>query len=175
MQTEIIERAKKIKLLLMDCDGVLTDGRLYYSEKGESLKVFHVRDGQGLVMWHKAGLRSGIISGRRLNLVETRARELGIEFLKQKSADKTADLKLILEAAQTLPEETAFIGDDIADIALMKRIGFAIAVADAMSETKQAAHYVTRINGGIGAVREVTDLILQARGDFDELMNQYLV
>jgi 3-deoxy-D-manno-octulosonate 8-phosphate phosphatase (KDO 8-P phosphatase) len=165
MQTEILEKARKIKLLLLDCDGVLTDGRLYYTQAGEEIKVFHVHDGQGLVTWHKAGFRSGIISGRDLSLVETRARELGIDFLRHKSADKLEDLQIILEAAQISPEETAFIGDDIADVDLMKQVGFAAAVADAMPETKEAAHYVARLGGGLGAVREVIDLILQARGN----------
>ena len=143
----VIERAKKIKLLLMDCDGVLTDGRLYYNENGEALKVFHVRDGQGLVTWHKAGFRSGIISGRSLALVNVRARELGIEF----------------EAAKVSHNETAFIGDDVADVMLMNQVGLAVAVADALYAAKEAAHFVTMINGGCGAVREVTDIILQAQ------------
>lgn len=160
---EIIERAKKIKLLLMDCDGVLTDGRLYYNESGEALKVFHVRDGYGLVIWHKAGLRSGIISGRSLALTETRARELGIEFLRQKSENKLEDYREILDSAQVSSEETAFIGDDVPDIVLMSRVGLAVAVADAVTQTKEAAHLITLQNGGHGAVREVIDLILQVR------------
>jgi 3-deoxy-D-manno-octulosonate 8-phosphate phosphatase (KDO 8-P phosphatase) len=164
MQPEILEKARKIKLLLLDCDGVLTDGRLYYTQNGEEMKVFHVRDGQGLVTWHQTGGRSGIISGRSLSLVEERARELGIEFLRHKSADKLEDLEIILAAAEVSPEETAFIGDDVADIDLMKRVGFAASVADAMPETKNAAHYVTNLCGGLGAVREVIDLILRAQG-----------
>src|SRR3712207_5104579 len=105
LTNEIIERAKKIKLLLMDCDGVLTDGRLYYNESGEAMKVFHVRDGQGLVLLHKAGLRSGIISGRSLALVESRAQELGIEFVRQKSENKLEDFQEILKMAQLSPQE----------------------------------------------------------------------
>jgi 3-deoxy-D-manno-octulosonate 8-phosphate phosphatase (KDO 8-P phosphatase) len=164
---EVLARAKKIKLLLMDCDGVLTDGRLYYNESGEAMKIFHVRDGQGIVSWHQAGFRSGIISGRSLDLVKVRARELGIEFVRQKSENKLADFQTILASAQVAPEETAFIGDDIADIILMKNVGLAVAVADAMQETKEAAHFITLLNGGHGAVREVTDLILRARGQLN--------
>lgn len=160
---ELIVRAKKIKLLIMDCDGVLTDGRLYFTENGETMKVFHVRDGQGLVMWHRAGFRSGIISGRSSLIVELRARELGIEFVRQKSANKLADLKIILESVQVAAEETAFVGDDIPDITLMKRVGLAVAVADAAPEVKKNAHYITNLNGGCGAIREIIDIILQCK------------
>lgn len=167
---ELITRAKRIKLLLMDCDGVLTDGRLYFTEAGEQMKVFHVRDGQGLVMWHTAGYRSGIISGRNQNLVEYRAQELGIEFLKQKSKNKIEDLESILKETKISEAETAFIGDDIADIDLMMKVGFAVAVNDAVPETKKAAHYITLLSGGLGAVREVTDLLLKAQGKYPELV-----
>src|SRR4051812_5152694 len=118
MQTEIIERAKKVKLLLMDCDGVLTDGRLYFTQAGEEVKVFHVRDGQGLVMWHRAGFRSGIISGRSSRIVEKRAEELGIHYVKIGSQDKLKDFAEIIEDAKLEIEEVAYIGDDIPDIDL---------------------------------------------------------
>jgi 3-deoxy-D-manno-octulosonate 8-phosphate phosphatase, YrbI family len=169
LNEDVLARARKIKLLLMDCDGVLTDGRLYYTEAGECMKVFHVRDGQGLVTWRKAGFRSGIISGRSLNLVEKRARELGIEFLRQKSESKMKDFEEILNDCGVSAEETAFIGDDIADVPLLKSVGFGVAVADAVAEAKKAAHYVTLLGGGFGAVREVTDLILQAKADAGNL------
>lgn len=164
LSPDIMERVRNIKLLLMDCDGVLTDGRIYYTESGDELKAFHVRDGQGLVMWHEAGFLSGIISGRYSKLLERRARELGMQFLYQKSADKIEDFEKILMVAKVAPEETAFIGDDIPDIPLMKRVGLAIAVGDGCSETKKAAHYVTECNGGKGAVREVVNLILNSKG-----------
>jgi 3-deoxy-D-manno-octulosonate 8-phosphate phosphatase (KDO 8-P phosphatase) len=164
LSTDVSARAQKIKLLLMDCDGVLTDGRLYYDENGEALKVFHVRDGQGLVMWHKAGHHSGIISGRSLNLVVRRAQELGIEFIHQKCENKIVNFEMILKEAEISAAETAFIGDDIADIDLMYRVGFAAAVGDAVEEAKSSAHYVTVNKGGRGAVREVTDLLLKAQG-----------
>lgn len=167
LSVELLERAKKIKLLLMDCDGVLTDGRLYYGAHGEALKIFHVRDGQGLVMWHKAGWRSGIISGRSLTLTEVRAQELGIEFIRQKSENKIQDFEEILADTDLKPDETAFIGDDVADINLMNKVGFAAAVADAVNETKAAANYITFMSGGLGAVREVTDLILKAQGKWN--------
>lgn len=157
------ERAGKIKLLLMDCDGVLTDGRLYFTEKGEELKVFHVRDGQGLVMWHAAGFRSGIVSGRNSKIVERRAAELGIEYVKIGSKNKEKNCLEILASASVGWEETAYIGDDLPDIVLLEKVGFAVAVADAVSEVFTYAHFVTNAKGGFGAVREVTDLLLKAK------------
>src|SRR5215210_556713 len=119
---EFIARAKKIKLLLMDCDGVLTDGRLYFTERGEEIKVFHVRDGQGLALWHKAGFRSGIISGRNAKkILEKRATELGMHYIKACSLDKAKDFEDILKLENLSADETAFIGDDIGDICLMKK------------------------------------------------------
>jgi 3-deoxy-D-manno-octulosonate 8-phosphate phosphatase (KDO 8-P phosphatase) len=161
---DLTERARKIKLLLMDCDGVLTDGRLYFSERGEELKVFHVRDGQGLALWHRAGFRSGIITGRDAEkIIEKRANELGIHYLRARSQDKTKDFEYILRDARVTPEEVAYIGDDIGDICLMEKVGLPIAVADAVSEIFPYILYRTEKNGGYGAVREVTDLLLSAK------------
>lgn len=161
---DIGERARKVKLLLMDCDGVLTDGRLYFSENGEELKVFHVRDGQGIVEWHQAGFRSGIISGRGAQaIIKARTDELGMAYLKTASTDKVADLLEILADAGLTPEEAAYIGDDIGDIEVMKLVGFAAAVADAAEAAKQSAIYLTNALGGLGAVREVSDLLLKAK------------
>ncbi len=165
MNNEILQRARKIKLLLMDCDGVLTDGRLYFTEAGETIKVFHVRDGQGIVSWHAAGFRSGIISGRNSKIVEIRAKELGIEFVRQGAANKIGVFEEILALANVSAEETAFVGDDIPDISLFERVGLAIAVADAVSEAKVVAHFITETKGGRGAVREITDLILESKGN----------
>jgi 3-deoxy-D-manno-octulosonate 8-phosphate phosphatase (KDO 8-P phosphatase) len=167
MQIEIIERAQKIKLLLMDCDGVLTDGRLYFTEQGEEVKVFHVRDGQGLVMWHQAGFHSGIISGRTSRIIEKRANELGILYVRIGSQDKLKDFAEILEKANVSLEEVAYIGDDIPDIDLMKTVGFGITVADAVAEVFPFAKYTTAAKGGLGAVREVTDLLLKAKSLLD--------
>ena len=147
----------------MDCDGVLTDSRLYFSETGETLKVFHARDGQGIVDWHKAGFRSGIISGRTSNIVDLRAGQLGIEFVWQGRNEKVSAFNEIVDAAGVSPDETAFIGDDTLDAALMPFVGLAVAVADAHDPVKAAAHYVTRRRGGRGAVREVIDLLLAAK------------
>lgn len=160
---EILERARKIKLLLMDCDGVLTDGKLYFSANGEELKVFHVRDGQGLVSWHKAGFQSGIISGRNSPIVKKRATELGIQFIEQGSIDKIEDFEKIILEAGVSAEETAFVGDDIPDIELLKRVGMSFAVADAEQEVLLCALYKTESKGGCGAVREITNLLLKLK------------
>jgi 3-deoxy-D-manno-octulosonate 8-phosphate phosphatase (KDO 8-P phosphatase) len=164
---DILFRAKKIKLLLMDCDGVLTDGRLYFTEGGEAMKVFHVRDGQGLVMWHQAGFRSGIISGRNAEkILERRATELGIHYIKACSPDKVRDFADILQDARVTSEEVAYIGDDIGDICLMEKVGLPIAVADAVLEVLPYVVYKTEAKGGLGAVREATNLLLRAKETF---------
>ena len=160
---QLKEKAQKVRLLLMDCDGVLTDGRLYFSEKGEELKVFHARDGQGIVDWHQAGFRSGIISGRISPIVETRAKQLGIEFVFQGRPEKVSAFNEICAAAGVEADEVAFIGDDTPDAALMPYVGLAAAVGDAHPLVKAAAHLVTDLTGGCGAVREFIDMLLEAK------------
>jgi 3-deoxy-D-manno-octulosonate 8-phosphate phosphatase (KDO 8-P phosphatase) len=148
----------------MDCDGVLTDGRLYFSARGEEMKVFHVRDGQGLVMWHKAGFHSGIITGRDAEtIIRKRADELGIKYLKVNSDDKIRDFEDIIADAGVSSDEIAFVGDDIGDLGLLGKVGLPIAVADAVDEVLANVAYVTKAKGGCGAVREVTDLLLRSK------------
>lgn len=172
--TSIQPRAAHIKLLLMDCDGVLTDGQLMLLENGDEQKRFNVRDGQGLVLLHRAGLRSGVISGRRSSFVERRMRELGVTYLRQGSVDKIKDFTELIAEAKVAEHEVAFVGDDLADIPLMRRVGLAIAVADAVAETRTAADHVTHSKGGDGAVREVVELILKAQGRWAELVAGFL-
>ncbi|MDQ2745906.1 MAG: HAD hydrolase family protein, partial [Acidobacteriota bacterium] len=132
---EVIERARKIKLLLMDCDGVLTDGRIYFTENGEQMKVFNVRDGQGIASWNQAGFQSGIISGRDAEkILAARVAELGMHYLKVRSQDKAKDFLDILRSAKVTAAETAYVGDDVGDICLLKEVGLPIAVTDADSE-----------------------------------------
>ncbi len=164
MDEELIERVGKIELLLMDCDGVLTDGRLYFTESGETMKVFHVRDGQGLTMWHKAGFRSGIITGRSSTMLIKRTTELEIQFIKQGSVNKADCFEDILNEAKVDADQTAYIGDDIQDLVLFEKVGFAVAVADANKAILLHAHYITECRGGLGAIRETTDLILKTKG-----------
>lgn len=163
LSPEIRDRARKVKLLLMDCDGVLTDGRLYFSERGEELKVFHVRDGQGIVEWHEAGFRSGIISGRDSPIVEMRSKQLGIEYVFQGRKEKLAPFQKILHTSGVTPDEVAFIGDDRPDAALMALVGLSAAPGDAHQSSKDAAHLNLEHNGGCGAVREFIDLMLELK------------
>lgn len=171
---EIERRAARIRLLLMDCDGVLTDGRITLIGDNDEEKSFHTRDGHGIVLLHLAGLRSGIISGRTSTLVERRARELGMAYVKQGTWDKIKEFDEVLREAGVEDDEVAFIGDDVTDIPLMQRSELSVAVADASEETRRAAHFVTRLPGGFGAVREVCELILKAQGQWDDLMQRYI-
>ena len=174
MNSEIDDRTKRITLLLMDCDGVLTDGRLWLTADGDEQKAFHSHDGQGISLFHRAGLKTGIISGRTSSAVERRAHELGMSYVRQGAKDKIKALDEILAEAGVSADECAYIGDDLPDIPVMRRVGFAVAVADAVEATRQAAHYVTTLPGGHGAVREVTDLILKTQGRWEELMRRYV-
>jgi 3-deoxy-D-manno-octulosonate 8-phosphate phosphatase (KDO 8-P phosphatase) len=160
---ELTERFRRIKLLILDCDGVLTDGRLFFTERGEETKVFFVRDGQGLVMWHAAGFRSGIISGRNSPVVSLRGGQLGVEFILQGRKEKISAFNEMIAAAGVQADEAAFVGDDTPDAEVFPNVGLAIAVGDAHSEVKLAAHYVTKADGGRGAVREVIDLLMSAK------------
>lgn len=172
--SEIDARAQRIKILLMDCDGVLTDGRLTLLADGDEQKTFHARDGQGISLCHRAGLKTGIISGRTSSAVERRAQDLKMLYVRQEAKDKIKALDEILAAAGVSADECAYIGDDVGDIPVMHRVALAVAVADAVPETKQAAHYVTELKGGHAAVREVCDLILKAQGKWDEVMERFL-
>ena len=174
MDPEIQQRAARIKLLLMDCDGVLTDGRIWILENGEDQKAFHTRDGLGIELLHRAGLMSGIISGRNSSALARRAQSLHVSYLWQGREDKREAFAGTLAQAQVSNEEVAFVGDDLTDLALMAQAGLAVAVADAALEVRERAHYVTAANGGNGAIREIVELILKAQGRWDELVKSYL-
>ena len=174
MDQSIQERAARVKLLLMDCDGVLTDGRIWILENGEDQKAFHTRDGLGLELLHRAGLRSGVISGRNSSALARRAQSLGISFVWQGREDKREAFADTLAQAGITRDEVAFVGDDLTDLPLMAQSALAVAVADAVAEVKSRAHYVTTANGGNGAVREVVELILKAQGRWDDVVKSYL-
>jgi len=173
MSASVEERAARIKLLLMDCDGVLTDGRIWLFDNGEEQKGFHTRDGLGIELWHRAGLKSGIISGRNSNAVTRRAQGLGMAFVVQGVKEKVKAFDETVAQAGVTNEEVAYIGDDLNDIPLMLRSGFAIAVAGAAVEARERAHYVTKLTGGQGAVREVIELTLKAQGRWEDLTADY--
>ena len=157
------DAAAGVRVLVLDVDGVLTDGRLYYGPRGEALKVFHVRDGAGLKQLAAAGLTVAVISGRRSTMTRLRCRELGIRHVLQGVRDKAAALRTLCTRLRVEPADCACIGDDTPDIPLMRLVGLAYAVADAHVEARQAAHRVTTLPGGQGAVREVCDQLLAAR------------
>jgi 3-deoxy-D-manno-octulosonate 8-phosphate phosphatase (KDO 8-P phosphatase) len=159
----LIDRARDVRLLVLDVDGVLTDGSLYFSARGEELKVFHVRDGAGIVQLLRSGVQVAVISGRESRAVEKRTAELGITWLRQGVADKLSALNDLLAILNLGPQAVACVGDDSPDIPLLATARLAIAVADAHSDVRARAHHVTSSPGGRGAVREVCDLIMKAQ------------
>jgi len=166
-------RLTPIRLLLLDVDGVLSDGRIVYDAHGTEIKTFDVKDGHGIKMLQKAGIEVGIISGRSSKVVNVRAKELGIEILYQGIADKDIPYAEIIKQRGLRDEEIAYIGDDVVDLPILRRVGFAVATADAVDDIRPYVHYVTNRFGGRGAVREVCDLILKARGDWQAVMGGY--
>ena len=158
--TELSKRAAQIRLVVFDVDGVFTDGRLYYGADGESLKVFHVHDGQGIKRLLKQGIEVAVISGRDSAAVTRRMQDLGIKHVFQGDEDKLPLFERLLAEFGLSARQTACVGDDLPDLPLMERAGLAIAVANALPDIREHAHYVTRAGGGLGAVREVCDLIL---------------
>jgi 3-deoxy-D-manno-octulosonate 8-phosphate phosphatase (KDO 8-P phosphatase) len=169
----LLERARKTRLLIMDVDGVLTDGRIIQDGHGHELKVFDVKDGHGIVMAHRAKLRTALISGRESETITRRAEELGIELVFQKIWNKLEVYEKILVDTKLTHDKVAYIGDDLIDIPLLRRVGLAVAVADAVDEVKGAAHLITQRPGGQGAVREVIELILRAQDHWDSLIERY--
>jgi 3-deoxy-D-manno-octulosonate 8-phosphate phosphatase (KDO 8-P phosphatase) len=161
----LVDPYRDIELLLLDVDGVFTDGRLYFGATGEELKVFDVRDGYGIKLWHEAGFRSGIISGRNSDIVSRRAADLNIEFVYQGNDDKLAALEEIVAEAHVPLDAIAYIGDDTLDIPVMKKVGLGVSVANGHELTRRTAHYVTQAAGGRGAIREVIDMLLAAKFD----------
>jgi 3-deoxy-D-manno-octulosonate 8-phosphate phosphatase (KDO 8-P phosphatase) len=158
-----VRSSRAIRLLVLDVDGVLTDGRLYFGPRGEALKVFDVRDGAGIVQLRRAGVEVAVISGRRSPMVAARCRELGVRYLYQGVGDKLAVFRRLCARLKVAPAACACVGDDVADVPLMRSVALSFAVADAHPEARRAARVVTRGGGGAGAVREVCDLLLAHR------------
>ncbi|KMN80034.1 3-deoxy-D-manno-octulosonate 8-phosphate phosphatase [Chromobacterium sp. LK11] len=170
----IFEQARKVKLLIMDVDGVMTDGRIYYNAHGEESKSFNVQDGLGLRLLRSTGVRLAIISGRADRCVEHRAQALQIDHYYGGVHDKKLALAELLACTGLSAEECAFIGDDLIDLPILTRVGLAVAVPEAPALVRQHAHYVTGCSGGKGAVRELAELIMQAQGSFDKILAGYL-
>lgn len=155
--------AAQIRLLVLDVDGVMTDGRLHFGPRGEALKIFHVRDGLGIQQVRQAGIDVAVISGRRSPMVTVRCRELGVRHVLQGQADKLAAFERLRSRLDMSPSACACVGDDAPDVPLMRKVGLAFAVADAHPDARSAAHVVTSLAGGQGAVREVCDYLLSSR------------
>ena len=170
---DLATRVARVRLLLLDVDGVLTDGGIVYADNHVELKRFHVRDGSGLKFWHLAGNRSAIISGRTSPAVEARAAELGVSPVLQRRADKLVAFHELLAAVGVTADEVCAVGDDIPDLPILLRAGLAVAVADACPEVREVADHVTALPGGRGAVRDAVEWLLKLQGKWDGLIAGY--
>lgn len=172
--TEIRKKARKIRLLLLDVDGVLTDGGIVMDDRGMEIKRFDVRDGHGLRLLMSAGIAVGLITGRSSRVVRHRAKDLGIQMVYQSVHDKVGVYQQIKRRVGLKDQEIAYMGDDIIDLPILRRVGLAVAVRDCWEELKRGVDYVTAGKGGKGAVREVAELLLKAQGKWQEVTQRYL-
>jgi 3-deoxy-D-manno-octulosonate 8-phosphate phosphatase (KDO 8-P phosphatase) len=172
----VAKRAKQIKVFLMDVDGTITTGAVTLASQPDGsaleIKTFDAHDGQGLSLAHTAGLRTGVITGRESAAMRRRARELNIEFVYEKQPQKIAAYEEILKKTGAAESEVAYLGDDLPDLTVMRRVGLAVAVGNAAIEVKQAAHYTTKTNGGKGAAREVVEIILKSKGIWEQMIDK---
>lgn len=173
INAEVRARVERVKILVLDVDGVLTDGRLFYHDDGTESKAFDVRDGHGTKMLKQAGIETVLISGRSSPSVDKRASDIGITSVIQGVRDKVSILEKLVSERGLKLEEVAFVGDDVVDLTVMNRVGFAVAVADASEYLFDTAHYVTLAPGGRGAVREVAELILGVQGLWNKVASPY--
>ncbi len=171
---QVLERAARVRLLALDVDGVLTDGMLHLGDNGVEYKSFYSRDGHGLKLLMRSGVEVAVITGRRSKLVSERMASLGVTKVYQGRERKLPVFLDLLDQLALEPTQTAYVGDDVVDLPVLRHTGLAIAVADADPRVVSRAHWCTRLPGGRGAVREVCDLILQAQGRFDEALSQWL-
>jgi len=168
------QRCQSIELILADVDGVLTGGGIVFDNQGIETKQFHIRDGLGIRLWQRAGYKFGLVTGRTSNIVRMRAAELGIEIVRQTAEDKLPAVQEILSELGIAPEKVCYIGDDLPDVPAVRAAGLGVAVADACPELREAAHHVTSLRGGEGAVRELIETILKAQRRWDGLIQKYV-
>lgn len=168
------ERIAKIELILSDVDGVMTDGGLMFDNQGIEIKKFHIRDGLGIKLWQRAGYKFGLLTARSSHIVKLRAAELGVTLLRQGSEDKWPVALEVMKELKLSPEQVCFIGDDLTDLPVIRQVGLGVAVADAASEVRAAAHHVTALSGGQGAVRELIETLLKSNGRWDDLIKKYV-
>lgn len=171
---QLTTKLQSLRLLLLDVDGVLTDGRLYFADSGQEMKCFNTLDGHGIKMLRRSGVEVGIITGRRSQLVQNRARDLGIHLLIQGREDKFVALQEMLNEFPCELEHIAFVGDDYPDLAVMTRAGLSLSVANAHEDVIARSHWQSTRKGGEGAVREICDLILQAQGNHQAMLGHYV-
>ncbi len=169
----ILERAQNIRLLICDVDGVLTDGRLYFTPEGEELKSFHARDGHGIKLVQRAGIDTAVISGRNSKAVALRMESLGVRHVFQGQEHKLPTFLNLLDELGITADQVAFVGDDLLDLPLLRRVGLAVAVADSHFTILNSAHWITSQPGGMGAVREVCDLLLTAQNKLEAIIESY--
>jgi len=172
-EEEVRERAARIKLLILDVDGVLTDGGLIWHANGQESKVFHVHDGHGIRLLQRAGIEVALLTGRKSQVVDDRARDLGIKLVVQGSRNKLADYEEILQLRAFDDQSVAYVGDDLVDVPVFKRVGLALAVGDGASHILPYCHASTQSKGGRGAVREVCEFLLQVQGRWEETTAVY--
>lgn len=170
---EVSDRARRVKVLIMDIDGVMTDGRIIYSIYGDELKFFDVQDGFGITLLNKAGIKSVIITAKKSRIVKLRARDMKVARVYQGFIDKLIPYNDVLKRFNVAPEEVSFIGDDLIDLPVLRRVGFAVSVPNAVEEVRASAHYTTRNKGGRGAVREICDLLLKSQDKWDLATSSY--
>jgi 3-deoxy-D-manno-octulosonate 8-phosphate phosphatase (KDO 8-P phosphatase) len=173
MIEDLREKAKKVKLLLLDVDGVLTDGRIIYDSRGQDMKFFDVHDGLGVCLLKKAGISTILITAKGSRAIKPRARDMRVDAVFENISPKTSVLEKILKKYKLDLGEVCFVGDDLVDLCLMKAVGFPIAVSNAAPEIKQVASYITTREGGRGAVREVAELILKSKDKWDGVLKLY--
>lgn len=163
----------RINLLLLDVDGILTDGRIIINDRGEETKAFHVRDGHGIKLVQRAGIRVGLLTGRESGVVVHRAAELGIDLVVQGAKDKLIEFEALLERESLTSAEVAYLGDDLIDLPVLRRVGFSATVADGVPEVRAEVDYVSAHAGGDGAVREVCEMLLKAKGVWERVTERY--
>jgi 3-deoxy-D-manno-octulosonate 8-phosphate phosphatase (KDO 8-P phosphatase) len=174
MRDDILERIRRLRLMIFDVDGVLTDGTLYFSETGAELKAFNARDGHGLKMLKESGVEVAILSARRSRAVEVRAAELGITLVEQGAGDKSTAFESLLGRAHTSASAAGYMGDDWVDLPVLARCGFSASVPEAPELVRERVHHVTRAAGGRGAAREVCELIMQAQDTLERALARQL-
>ena len=173
ISSETVDRARRVKLLITDIDGVMTDGRIVYSVYGDELKFFDVTDGFGILLLNRVGIKTVIITAKKSRIVKLRGRDLKVAKAYAGYLDKNIPFNDVLKRFKIPAEEICFIGDDLIDVPILKRVGFAVSVPNGMEEVKAIAHHITTKSGGRGAVREICELILKSQDKWDEATSRY--